>query len=43
MITIIDYGLGNLSSIKKAFKRLGVKCSISDKISEIETRMNKNN
>lgn len=36
MITIIDYGLGNLSSIKKAFKRLGVKCSISDKISEIE-------
>jgi imidazole glycerol-phosphate synthase subunit HisH len=35
MITIIDYGLGNINSIKKAFYRLGINCQISDQINEI--------
>ncbi|NOR57828.1 MAG: imidazole glycerol phosphate synthase subunit HisH [Sulfurimonas sp.] len=28
-ITIIDYGLGNLRSIKNAFKHLGIECNLS--------------
>lgn len=29
MITIIDYGVGNLGSIENMFKRIGVNCTIS--------------
>lgn len=36
MITIIDYGLGNLVSVKNMLKKLGAECLITDKISEIE-------
>ncbi|GAA0880914.1 imidazole glycerol phosphate synthase subunit HisH [Algoriphagus jejuensis] len=35
MITIVDYGLGNLGSIGNMFKRIGVKSQISNSISEI--------
>jgi glutamine amidotransferase len=37
MIVIIDYGLGNLGSIQKAFNRIGVTTIISNSISEIES------
>jgi glutamine amidotransferase len=30
MITIVNYGMGNLGSIQNMFKRLGVQCQISD-------------
>lgn len=36
MITIIDYGLGNLVSVKNMLKKLGAECVITDKVSEIE-------
>src|SRR6476620_4287977 len=36
MITIIDYGLGNLVSVKNMLKKLGAESVISDKIPEIE-------
>ena len=36
MITIIDYGLGNLVSVKNMLKKLGAESVITDKISEIE-------
>lgn len=36
MITIIDYGLGNLVSVKNMLKKLGADSVITDKISEIE-------
>lgn len=36
MITIIDYGMGNLISIKNAFGYLGAKVKITDKPKEIE-------
>ena len=36
MITIIDYGLGNLNSVSKAFKRIGCKTIVSSNPSEIE-------
>ena len=36
MITIIDYGLGNLVSVKNMLKKLGAECIITDKVSEIE-------
>ena len=35
MITIIDYGLGNLRSVQKAFERLNVKAIITNDIKEI--------
>lgn len=35
MITIIDYGLGNLVSVKNMLKKLGVESVITDNISEI--------
>lgn len=35
MITIIDYGMGNLKSIENAFRYLGVKVKITDKAKEI--------
>jgi len=36
MITIIDYGMGNLRSIENAFKRLGARVKITDKPKDIE-------
>lgn len=35
MITIIDYGMGNLRSVQKAFERLRIKAKISSDINEI--------
>lgn len=35
-IAIIDYGMGNLRSVQKAFEFIGVKPSITSKIEEIE-------
>jgi len=35
MIAIIDYGMGNLSSVFKALKKLGAEVEITDKVSEI--------
>lgn len=37
MLLVIDYGLGNLVSVKNMFKKLGVPTVISDKVSEIES------
>lgn len=37
MIVIIDYGMGNVSSIKNMAKYLGYECTVSDAISDIET------
>lgn len=36
MITIIDYGLGNLVSVKNMLKKLGAESVITDKISDIK-------
>ncbi|MEI6423438.1 MAG: imidazole glycerol phosphate synthase subunit HisH, partial [Lentisphaerota bacterium] len=36
MIAIVDYGMGNLSSVFKALKKLGADARITGKISEIE-------
>lgn len=36
MITIIDYGLGNLVSVKNMLKKLGADSIITDKISDLE-------
>ncbi len=36
MITIIDYGLGNLVSVKNMLKKLGAESVITDQVSEIE-------
>lgn len=36
MITIIDYGVGNLLSIKNMFKRIGIDAQISTSINDIE-------
>lgn len=36
MITIIDYGLGNLVSVKNMLKKLGAEAIITDKIADIE-------
>ena len=36
MITIIDYGMGNLGSVQNMFKRIGVKSQISSDKLEIE-------
>ncbi len=36
MITIIDYGLGNLVSVKNMLKKLGAEALITDKIADIE-------
>lgn len=36
MITIIDYGLGNLVSVKNMLKKLGAESIITDKVSDIE-------
>ncbi len=36
MLLIIDYGLGNLVSVKNMFKKLGIEAVISDKINKIE-------
>lgn len=36
MLTIIDYGAGNLLSIKNMFKKIGVQAAISNNINDIE-------
>jgi len=36
MITIVNYGMGNLGSVLNMFKRVGVKAQISSNINEIE-------
>lgn len=36
MIVILDYGMGNLHSILKAFKRIGVDAMVSSRIEDIE-------
>ncbi len=36
MITIINYGMGNLGSVQNMFKRIGVECKITSDIKEIE-------
>ena len=36
MIIVVDYGMGNLRSITKAFERLGIEVSVSSKKAEIE-------
>lgn len=36
MITIIDYGMGNLGSIANMLKKIGVACKISSNLDEIE-------
>lgn len=36
MITIIDYGMGNLKSVHNALKHLGIPCKVSDSIKEIK-------
>ncbi len=36
MITIIDYGSGNLKSIKNGFSRIGVEASVSGDVREME-------
>lgn len=35
MVTIIDYGMGNLGSVQNMFKRIGVRSVISSDLSEI--------
>lgn len=35
MITIVDYGMGNLRSVQKAFERIGIPVMISGRIDEI--------
>lgn len=37
MIVIIDYGMGNLMSVKKAFSRIGAEVKISNKVQDIES------
>lgn len=37
MLLIVDYGLGNLVSVKNMFKKLGVEAVISDDLAKIET------
>ena len=36
MIIIVDYGMGNLHSVLKAFKRIGAEVTASKKVSDIE-------
>jgi len=36
MITIVDYGMGNLRSVQKAFERLGIDAKISTRPDEIQ-------
>ncbi len=40
MITIIDYGVGNLSSIKNMLKRIGVAATITNNLADIEAALN---
>jgi imidazole glycerol-phosphate synthase subunit HisH len=36
MVTVIDYGVGNLGSIQNMFKRLGVECTTTSDIKKIK-------
>jgi len=35
MITIVDYGMGNLRSVQKAFERVGVQAVIADRAADV--------
>jgi imidazole glycerol-phosphate synthase subunit HisH len=35
MITIVDYGMGNLRSVQKAFERLGVRAVVRDRVQDL--------
>lgn len=37
MITIVNYGMGNLGSVQNMLKRIGTPCKISSDVKEIET------
>ena len=37
MITIVDYGMGNLHSVLKAFEHLGVRAQIACEVRSLET------
>jgi len=37
MVTIVDYGLGNITSVQKAFESLGYTCEISSDLAVIES------
>lgn len=36
MVTIVDYGLGNITSVQKAFESLGYTCQVSSELAVIE-------
>lgn len=36
MITIVDYGMGNLGSVKNMFKRIGVACEVTGDLERIQ-------
>ena len=36
MITIVDYGMGNLRSVQKAFERLGARAVVRDRAADLE-------
>ena len=36
MITIIDYGMGNLKSVYNALKKVNFDCQISSEVTDIE-------
>jgi len=35
-ITIVDYGMGNLSSVKNAFDHIGVQSTVTNKIDDLK-------
>lgn len=37
MVTIVDYGLGNITSVQKAFESLGAPCQVSSDLAVIES------
>ena len=42
MITIIDYGLGNLGSVKNMLKKIGVESEISKELMDINIKVKRN-
>ena len=36
MITVIDYGMGNLHSVENALKHIGAECVVSSSIEDIK-------
>ena len=37
MVVIVDYGMGNLRSVQKAFERIRIPATISSKVNDIKT------